>query len=793
MRMRIAIVSGADYIQLQSFACFKCQCYTSDFVFLRPREVRRTLLVAGMTLPRKANMEGFPKKIKSAGHHSDWSPASGSLHSSAFKGKSYVRHAMGSMQSPGRCGKSYVPGGLNDRARDGRGERQEGDFRERDKWKEKGRVKIQVRDGEKMYKMTVDMEVGGKKVLQQVVGTAEESMLIDGNNCVVNLTHTVKEISLKHGGTLRVVPRDRVGVDGLADAADSNEGNAMQVEEEAVPEPVPAPETAAVDNGPYKTHQFNEDLGFDSMEDMLKRPSDPVNDEVPRQLLIEDVGDVKFSRHPRRMLMPVITRFLELEDNEERPNVYMFKKDDVQMVCVEVSKDKHAEKLVGADAMFGVAIKVTPHPFGNFSRATVWDAEGIFAPFSDEELGDLLQQHGVVSITREKYKDRKTGELRPGKKYRVTFKTRVSPKCLKFPDLAIQYETTPYVPQPLRCHRCQKFGHTKTNCRTLEKDQVCFICAQVHVDKDARCKEKALCANCRGPHVASSMECPAYKQEKAMKTESVEKRCAPVQVMRNWKAQGKYVVFSKSTARAVAASEPRDKGRTDKIEKDIHDIKQILCGLVNQAKPTGGSDQSPDERSYHEIQEENNTLVEQIQTLTAEVQEAHDVREAVEELRKEVQQLRAENAELKRERAAKTPTLERDEVAQLKEALDDVQEKFQSQMQEKDNMIIDLEKNLKKTFGEACQKIIDDKDGKYNELEERFKQQEAVIQELRNEAQQKDAKISRLNDEKKRQHRSTEEPGPRDSNTNRERSTNRGGSDSRSIQPPSSYQKPPSR
>ena len=278
-----------------------------------------------------------------------------------------------------------------------------------------------------------------------------------------------------------------------------------------------------------------------------------------------------------------------------------------------------------------------------------------------------------------------------------------------------------------------------------------------------------------------------------MKTESVEKRCAPVQVMRNWKAQGKYVVFSKSTARAVAASEPRDKGRTDKIEKDINDIKQILCGLVNQAKPTGGSDQSPDERSYHEIQEENNTLVEQIQTLTAEVQEAHDVREAVEELRKEVQQLRAENAELKRERAAKTPTLERDEVAQLKEALDDVQEKFQSQMQEKDNMIIDLEKNLKKTFGEACQKIIDDKDGKYNELEERFKQQEAVIRELRNEAQQKDAKISRLNDEKKRQHRSTEEPGSRDINTNRERSTNRGVNDSRSIQPPSSYQKPPSR
>ena len=39
----------------------------------------------------------------------------------------------------------------------------------------------------------------------------------------------------------------------------------------------------------YKTQEFDENLGFDSIKDMLKRPSETVTEEVSRQLVIEDV------------------------------------------------------------------------------------------------------------------------------------------------------------------------------------------------------------------------------------------------------------------------------------------------------------------------------------------------------------------------------------------------------------------------------------------------------------------------------------------------------------------------
>ena len=60
--------------------------------------------------------------------------------------------------------------------------------------------------------------------------------------------------------------------------------------------------------------------------------------------------------------------------------------------------------------------------------------------------------------------------------------------------------------------------------------------------------------NCKVPHVSYSMLHPAYNREKkAMKNEPVQNRYAPVKVTSDWRAKGKYVDHSKSTAQAVAA------------------------------------------------------------------------------------------------------------------------------------------------------------------------------------------------------------------------------------------------
>ncbi|GBM58636.1 hypothetical protein AVEN_251908-1 [Araneus ventricosus] len=67
-----------------------------------------------------------------------------------------------------------------------------------------------------------------------------------------------------------------------------------------------------------------------------------------------------------------------------------------------------------------------------------------------------------------------------------------------------------YIPNPLRCFKCQRFGHSKTSCRgTL----TCARCAEVgHESTDCTRAEK--CVNCKGEHTSFSRNSSVWKQEK---------------------------------------------------------------------------------------------------------------------------------------------------------------------------------------------------------------------------------------------------------------------------------------
>ncbi|GBN77788.1 hypothetical protein AVEN_59581-1 [Araneus ventricosus] len=77
-----------------------------------------------------------------------------------------------------------------------------------------------------------------------------------------------------------------------------------------------------------------------------------------------------------------------------------------------------------------------------------------------------------------------------------------------------------YISNPLRCFKCQRFGHSKTSCRgTL----TCARCAEVgHESNDCTRTEK--CVNCKGEHTSFSRNCFAWKQEKEIITTKIKKQ-----------------------------------------------------------------------------------------------------------------------------------------------------------------------------------------------------------------------------------------------------------------------------
>ncbi|GBM97939.1 hypothetical protein AVEN_228364-1 [Araneus ventricosus] len=68
----------------------------------------------------------------------------------------------------------------------------------------------------------------------------------------------------------------------------------------------------------------------------------------------------------------------------------------------------------------------------------------------------------------------------------------------------------PYIPNPLRCFKCQRFGHSQTSCcGTLTRAR----CAEVG-HECTRCTAKEKCVNCKDDHTSFSRNCLAWKLEK---------------------------------------------------------------------------------------------------------------------------------------------------------------------------------------------------------------------------------------------------------------------------------------
>jgi len=74
------------------------------------------------------------------------------------------------------------------------------------------------------------------------------------------------------------------------------------------------------------------------------------------------------------------------------------------------------------------------------------------------------------------------------------------------------YYLRPYSPEPLRCFRCQRFGHHQASC---DRPQVCGMCSGPHQTEGCLAKYKARqevqprCPNCSQAHHAWNKTCPA--------------------------------------------------------------------------------------------------------------------------------------------------------------------------------------------------------------------------------------------------------------------------------------------
>ena len=128
-------------------------------------------------------------------------------------------------------------------------------------------------------------------------------------------------------------------------------------------------------------------------------------------------------------------------------------------LLIEVDRESHSTKLLKITELANVPVKVSPHRTLNTSKGVLRTPE--FKNTTREELIDQLKQQGVTDARMVTIK--KNDVIIKVNTAILTFNRPTPPATIKvgFERCNVQ----PYVPSPLRCFKCQQFGHHQDSCK----------------------------------------------------------------------------------------------------------------------------------------------------------------------------------------------------------------------------------------------------------------------------------------------------------------------------------------
>ncbi|GBL87102.1 hypothetical protein AVEN_218791-1 [Araneus ventricosus] len=183
-------------------------------------------------------------------------------------------------------------------------------------------------------------------------------------------------------------------------------------------------------------------------------------------------------------------------------------------LLVEVQSRKQSEQILKLKKISNIPITASPHASLNCSKGVITCGELLNVP--TEEIPKELQGQRVSHVRR--ISIRRDGQVLNTKHLILTFDSAKLPENIKAGYMRLSVRT--YIPNPLRCFKSQRFGHSKTSCRgTL----TCARCAEVG-HESTNCTRTEKCVNCKGEHTSFSRNCIAWKREKEIISTKIKKQ-----------------------------------------------------------------------------------------------------------------------------------------------------------------------------------------------------------------------------------------------------------------------------
>ena len=168
-------------------------------------------------------------------------------------------------------------------------------------------------------------------------------------------------------------------------------------------------------------------------------------------------------------------------------------------------------------ALADVPVKVSVHRTLSICKGVIRSRD--VACCEQKEILENLQSQGVVDAVVVTLKpDTPHGERRRTNTVILSFNRPQPPQYITCGYLRVP--VAKFVPNPLRCFKCQKFGHGRQHCKA--EQEVCSRCGETGHDYTL-CENKEYCTNCKGDHAASSKSCPKWILEQKVQQIRSEK------------------------------------------------------------------------------------------------------------------------------------------------------------------------------------------------------------------------------------------------------------------------------
>lgn len=315
-----------------------------------------------------------------------------------------------------------------------------------------------------------------------------------------------------------------------------------------------------------------------SLRNNLKRMGSPDNLLNPAKTMKMNVSILKITgtNLMEKNQVKLKQFFSEVDTSFNRDTVKIHK----EYITIKVSEQKVKEKLLKVTKILGTDVTVLEITKSQRQSSSVdkGDKVIIFGVPCNISIDEIKEECECLEARRLEKKSLDPMEPRQATSP-VVLTYSVSPPLTVYIGLQ-RYKTKVFIPNPIRCFKCQRFGHVATSCRSNIR---CPRCAQEHdfancplnTNDNQNSAITLKCPNCGGDHSAAFKGCRSYITAREITTIKVTNRISYAE------AAKKVLAIKNSSGTEIPP--------TDSVDKTIQNIVDH-CELSTYAVPWSSSE-----------------------------------------------------------------------------------------------------------------------------------------------------------------------------------------------------------